>query len=266
MEKNMEFASGLRIDDRDLLCKVPEITIFFWIIKILCTTVGETASDFLNFNLNMGLTYTSYLMGGILAVALLIQFKTKKYNPGIYWLCVVLISIVGTLITDNLTDNFGIPLEISTIAFTIALGIVFLIWYKVEGTLSFHSICTRRREAFYWLAILCTFALGTAAGDLVAETLKLGYLTAAIMFGLMIALIVILGLDLKLNPVLVFWIVYILTRPLGASIGDFLSQPVHAGGLGLGTVITSGIFLIAILASVIYLAISKKDVMRNCQV
>ena len=250
---------------RHALCKVPEITLFFWIIKILCTTVGETASDYLNMTLNFGLTFTSYIMGGILCITLIVQFMTKKYNPGIYWLNVVLISIFGTLITDNLTDNFGVPLEVSTIAFFIALAVVFIIWYAVEHTLSIHSIYTRRREAFYWLAILFTFALGTAAGDLVAETFQLGYLVAALMFSGVIAIVAIAYWYLNLNPVLAFWIAYILTRPLGASIGDFLSQPIDDGGLGLGTIVTSALFLIAILASVIYLTVTKKDVIQNCE-
>ena len=250
---------------RDVLCKVPEITLYFWIIKILCTTVGETASDFLNTTMGLGLTSTSYVMGGILLVALIVQFMTKKYNPGIYWLNVVLISIFGTLITDNLTDNFGVSLEATTVAFTIALALVFIAWYASEKTLSIHSIHTKRREAFYWLAILFTFALGTAAGDLAAESLQLGYLVAALIFGGVIAIVAIAYWRPRLNPVLAFWIAYILTRPLGASIGDYLSQPVDAGGLGLGPEITSGLFLVAILASVIYLAVTKADVIRDCE-
>jgi uncharacterized membrane-anchored protein len=244
-----------------MLNKVPEVTLFFWIIKILCTTVGETAADFLNTALNLGLTGTSLIMGGLLVVALIFQFMSKKYKPGIYWLAVVLISIFGTLITDNLTDNFGVSLELTTIIFAIALAVVFAIWYAVERTLSIHSIRTMRREAFYWLAILFTFALGTAAGDLAAETFNLGYLTAALIFAGLIA-VVYIAHRFKLNAVLAFWIAYILTRPLGASLGDYLSQPLDAGGLGLGTVITSGIFLATILITVIYLAMTKQDVIR----
>ncbi len=166
-----------------MLNKVPEITIFFWIIKVLCTTVGETAADFLNTNLNLGLTLTSIIMAALLAVALFFQFKTRRYVPGIYWLSVVLISVVGTLITDNLTDNLGIPLETTTVLFAAALAIIFGIWYAYEKTLSIHSIITKRREAFYWLTILFTFALGTAAGDLAAEALGLGYLLAPMRYG-----------------------------------------------------------------------------------
>lgn len=246
-----------------MLNKVPEITLFFWVIKILCTTVGETGADFLNTNLNLGLDGVTLIMGTMLSVTLVFQFKFKKYVPGIYWLAVVLISIVGTLITDNLTDRLGIPLIITTIIFTVLLSIVFAAWYKKERTLSIHSIITTRREAFYWLAILFTFALGTAAGDLLAETIDLGYLLAAIIFGVLIASVAISHFIFKVNAILAFWIAYILTRPLGASIGDYLSQDVGNGGLGLGTVITSMIFLATILTTVIYLTVTKKDVIKK---
>ncbi len=253
-----------------MLNKVPEITLYFWIIKILCTTVGETAADFLNTTLGFGLTGTSLVMGVILIVVLILQFKSKKYVPWIYWLAVVLISVVGTLITDNLTDNFGVSLVTTTIVFAIALTITFIWWYAKEKTLSIHSIFTRRREAFYWLAILFTFALGTAAGDLIAESFGLGYLLSIGIFAGAIALIAIahyafkavLGLEhrhLSRNAVFAFWGAYILTRPLGASIGDYLSSARSDGGVGLGTVGTSAVFLLAILGTVIYLSVTKKD-------
>lgn len=251
--------SILQSKGQQMLNKVPEITIFFWIIKVLATTVGETAADFLNINLNLGLTVTTYVMSGLLLITLFLQFKTKKYVPSIYWLAVVLISIVGTLITDNLVDNFGVPLETTTIIFSIALGITFVVWYINEKTLSIHTIFTSKREAFYWLAILFTFALGTAAGDLVAEGLGIGYWPSAIMFAAMIGAVTIAFYRFKLNSVVAFWIAYILTRPLGASLGDFLSQSHHDGGLALGTVGTSAIFLITILCVVIFLTITKLD-------
>jgi uncharacterized membrane-anchored protein len=247
---------------RQMLVKVPEITIYFWIIKILCTTVGETAADYLAFNLDLGLTSTTIVMGILLALALVFQFRARKYVPGIYWLAVVLLSIFGTLITDNLTDIFEVPLETSTIIFSIALAVTFMAWYKTEKTLSIHSIYTTRREAFYWLAILFTFALGTAAGDLVGETYDLGYLVSLVIFGALIAIIAVAYLKFKLNAVLAFWLAYILTRPLGASIGDYLSQAPDDGGLAFGTVVTSALFLTAILAIVIYLTITKKDAPR----
>jgi uncharacterized membrane-anchored protein len=240
--------------------KVPEVTAYFWIIKVLCTTVGETAADLLNSNLGMGLTGVSLLMSALLIVVLVAQFRTKAYRPGVYWLAVALISVVGTLISDNLTDNLGVPLTTSTSVFAVALAVVFAIWYSREGTLSIHSIDTVSREAYYWLAVLFTFALGTAAGDLVAEKMALGYWVSAVLFGLAIAAVAVAHFALGLNAVLSFWIAYILTRPLGASMGDYLSQPTGDGGLGCGTVVTSVLFLTVILALVVYLTLTRKDV------
>jgi uncharacterized membrane-anchored protein len=242
-----------------MLNKVPEVTIYFWIIKILATTVGETAADFLNTNLKLGLTGTTVVMTGFLAIALFFQFRLKRYVPSTYWLAVVLISVVGTLVTDNLVNNFGVSLETTAIIFSVALVATFVAWYASEKTLSIHTIFTTRREAFYWLAVLFTFALGTAAGDLAAESFKLGYWKSALMFGALIGLVYLAHRAFKLNAILAFWIAYILTRPLGASTGDYLSQDRDAGGLGLGTVITSAIFLLAILGVVIYLTVTRKD-------
>ena len=244
---------------RQMLNKVPEITLYFWIIKVLCTTVGETFADFLNENLHLGLTKTTYIMGSLLLVTLACQFAVRKYLASIYWLAVVLLSIVGTLITDNLTDNFGISLVTTTVVFSIMLAATFLVWYAIEKTLSVHTIYTTRREAFYWSAILFTFALGTAAGDLVAERLHVGYLMSALMFAALIAAAAIAHLRFKLNAIFTFWFAYVLTRPLGASIGDYLSQAHDEGGLGLGTTATSALFLVTILGLVIYLVITKKD-------
>jgi uncharacterized membrane-anchored protein len=171
----------------------------------------------------------------------------------------VLISVVGTLVTDNLVDNFGVSLETTTIIFTLALLATFAVWYASEKTLSIHSIYTSKREAFYWLAILFTFALGTAAGDLVAEGLSLGYWKSGVMFAVLIGVVAMAYYRFKLNAVLAFWIAYILTRPLGASIGDYLSQDTESGGLELGTVGTSVIFLAIILGLVIYLTMTRKD-------
>ena len=258
---NINTNSNDQITD-DLYSKVPQVTVFFWIIKVLCTTVGETASDFFNVNLGLGLRGTSIAAGICLAVVLFFQFKAKKYIPAIYWLAVVLISVFGTLVTDILTDSLGFPLEASTIIFSVALALTFVLWYVKEGTLSIHSIFTTRREAFYWLAILFTFALGTAAGDLMAEKLGLGYLvTGLIVLGVIAAAGI--AWRLGLDAVLAFWIAYILTRPLGASLGDYLSQSQVNGGLGLGATITSAGFLIAILAVVIYLAITQRDSIAN---
>lgn len=244
---------------RQMLNKVPEVTLYFWIIKILCTTVGETAADFLATTLNLGLTNTTYIVSGVLAVALAFQFRLRQYVPSVYWSAVVLISVVGTLITDNLVDNFGVSLVTTTVVFGVALAAVFAAWYASERTLSIHTIVTRKREAFYWLAVLFTFALGTAAGDLTAERLALGYWKSALLFGGLIAVVYTLHRRLRLNAVLAFWIAYVLTRPLGASLGDGLSQARADGGLGFGTTVTSIIFLLTILAVIVYLSVTKVD-------
>jgi uncharacterized membrane-anchored protein len=238
---------------------VPEVTAYFWIIKVLATTVGETAADFLNSNLGMGLTNTTYVMAALLIAALIAQFRARGYVPWLYWLAVVLISVVGTLITDNLTDNLGISLVATTVVFAVILAITFAAWYASEKTLSIHSILTMRREAFYWLAVLFTFALGTAAGDLTAERLNVGYWQSAVLFGAIIAAIALAHYRLGLDAVLAFWLAYILTRPLGASLGDFLSQARADGGLGLGTTVTSLLFLAAIIAVVTYVTVTRRD-------
>jgi uncharacterized membrane-anchored protein len=249
----------LRPQFRQMLNKVPEITLYFWVIKVLCTTVGETASDYLSDNVGLGLTNTTLITGAVLIATLVFQFRARRYVPSIYWLGIVLISIVGTQITDNLTDNAGVSLVRTTTVFSIVLGTVFAVWYVRERTLSIHTIYTTKRELFYWLAVLFTFALGTAAGDLAAERLSLGYLASALIFAAMIATVAACHYRYGLNAVAAFWIAYILTRPLGASLGDYLSQPRADGGVGLGTSVTSVLFLSAILGVVAYLSITRMD-------
>lgn len=247
---------------RVLLNKVPQITLYFWAIKVLCTTVGETAADFLNVSLNFGLTGTSVVTGVLLAVALVFQFRGDRYAPATYWTAVTLVSVFGTLVTDNLTDALGLPLELSTMMFGVLLGCAFGAWYAAERTLSIHSIFTRRREAFYWTAILLTFALGTATGDLMAQVLGLGFFVAGVVVAAVIAVIAV-AWRLGLHSVLSFWVIYVLTRPLGASIGDYLSQPPSEGGLGLGATFTSVLFFLAIIGAVAYLAVTKADVIEQ---
>jgi uncharacterized membrane-anchored protein len=206
------------------------------------------------------LTNTTIFTGLLLIVLLVVQFRANRYIPFVYWSVVVVISVFGTLITDNMTDRYNVPLTTSTPIFAVILAIVFAVWYGVERTLSIHTIFTTRREAFYWLAILFTFALGTAAGDLLAEKFSLGYGLSIAIWGAGIAAITIAHYGFRLNAVLAFWMAYILTRPLGASIGDFMSQHSHKyGGLGLGTTGTSYIFLGCILLLVTYLTITKRD-------
>jgi uncharacterized membrane-anchored protein len=245
---------------RQMLNKVPEVTLYFWVIKVLCTTVGETASDYLSSNVGLGLTNTTFITAAVLIATLVFQFRVRRYVAGVYWLGIVLISIVGTQITDNLTDNAGVSLVTTTIVFAAALAVVFAAWFASERTLSIHTIFTTRREAFYWAAVLFTFALGTSAGDYLSEQLALGYLNAVLLFAGAIAVVAVAHFAFRMNAILSFWLAYILTRPLGASIGDYMSQAKADGGLGLGTTVTSFIFLGIILALVVYLAVTRVDV------
>jgi uncharacterized membrane-anchored protein len=241
-----------------MLNKVPEVTVFFWIIKILCTTVGESFADYVNETLGFGLTNTTLVFSAALVAALVVQFRVTRYVPGIYWLSVVLISVVGTLLTDNLTDGHGVPLWISTTVFAVLLGVVFSLWYAREHTLSIHTIVTTPREAWYWLTVLVTFALGTAAGDWTLELT--GWSPAeSVLLPLGLILAVLMAWKLGMGPVLSFWLAYILTRPLGANIGDYLASPRADGGLGLGTLGTSVLFLGTILAVVVYLTVTDAD-------
>ena len=249
---------------RQLLSKVPEITIWFWIIKILCTTVGESFADYINMALGVGLVATAIIFTVVTVIVLAVQLRLTRYRPAAYWLTVVVLSITGTLYTDILTDQAGVPLAVSSAVFAVALAVVFGIWFARERTLSIHSIVTRPREAFYWVAVLVTFALGTALGDWTLELTGWGP-------GLSILLpLVLIGIVTALwrygaNPVLTFWIAYILTRPLGANIGDWLGLTPAEGGIGLGTFTTSLIFVAAILATVIYLTVSKTDVVERAR-
>ncbi len=242
---------------RDFLNKVPEITLIFWIVKIMATTVGETGADFLIFNFHVGLTNTSLIMGAALLIVLYAQIRAKAYIPWLYWVAVVMISIVGTLITDNLTDNFNVPLTYSTAAFSVLLAATFAAWFASERTLSIHTIYSLKRELFYWAAILFTFALGTAAGDLLAESVGLGYVVSGLIFAALIAAVAVARFVFRVNGVLTFWLAYILTRPFGASFGDYVSQSTANGGLGFGVVTTSAVFLAIIIALVAVLTVQK---------
>jgi uncharacterized membrane-anchored protein len=228
------------------LNKVPEVTLSFWVIKIMSTTVGETGADFLAVDAGLGAGVTTIGMSVLLAIALFTQLRTRAYTPWIYWLTVVLVSIVGTQITDVLTDILDVSLYTSTAVFSGWLAINFMVWYASERSLSIRDIVTARRELFYWTTVLCTFALGTAAGDLATEALGLGFTLGAVIFGALIA-VTFAAWRLGGNVVLTFWIAYILTRPFGASLGDLLTQAKTYGGLGMGAAWTSAIFLCVIL-------------------
>jgi uncharacterized membrane-anchored protein len=243
--------STYRVADTPMTNKVPEVPLVFWIIKIMATTVGETGADYLAVHVGLGTALTGAVMTTLLIAALAVQLRLRRYVPWIYWLTVVLVSVVGTQITDALTDKLNVPLEASTIAFALALAATFALWYRSERTLSIHTIFTRRRELFYWAVILFTFALGTAAGDLATDALGLGFMIGTVVFAALIALVAATYYA-GANAVTTFWLAYILTRPLGASFGDLLSQSTAYGGFGLGTVNTSLLFLSAIVLLVFF--------------
>jgi uncharacterized membrane-anchored protein len=247
---------------RLMLNKVPEVTIWFWVIKILCTTVGESFADWINTQLGVGLYGTAAFFTVVLAVAWFFQFRTDRYRPSVYWPAVVVVSVAGTLYTDILTDVAGVALWLSTTVFAALLAVVFAVWWGRERTLSIHSITTPAREAFYWLAVLVTFALGTAAGDWTLELTGWSPGRSVLLPAALIA-IVIIGWRVGAGPVLSFWLAYILTRPLGANMGDWFALPKDQGGLNVGTFGTSLVFLGAIAATVAYLARTKADVIEE---
>ena len=247
---------------RMLLSKVPEVTVWFWIIKILCTTVGESFADWINMTLGVGLNATALIFTVVLAAVLGWQLRLSRYVPFVYWLAVVVLSVTGTLYTDILTDDLGVPLAVSTSVFAALLAIVFGVWFARERTLSIHSIVTRPRELFYWLAVLVTFALGTAAGDWILKLTGWGPGTSVILpAGLIVSIVI--GWRLGANSVLSFWLAYILTRPLGANLGDWFASPSSERGLGFGTALTSAIFLTAIMVTVVYLTRTRGDVIEE---
>jgi len=244
-------------EGQNLLSRVPEITFLFWLIKILSTTVGETGADYLSETLGLGLTMTSYIMGAMLLAALAIQFKLKRYVPASYWLVVILMSIEGTLITDKMVDDWGISLVFTTIVFSIAMIAGFVFWYRSEKTLSIHSINTPKREAFYWIIILLAFALGTAGGDLISEKFEIGYGPSLVIWGSIIVLVALGFYKFKLYHVTAFWLAFIVTRPLGASLGDLLTQAPGDGGMGLSSTMVNVVFAAVILSLISYLSIAR---------
>jgi uncharacterized membrane-anchored protein len=236
--------------------KVPEVTIFFWIVKLLSTAMGESSSDYLVFHIN---PYIAVALGGIgLLASLALQFLVRRYIPWIYWLAIVMVAVFGTMAADVAHVVLGIPYVVSTVGFALALVVIFAVWYITEKTLSIHSINTLRRELFYWAAVMATFALGTAAGDMSAATLGLGYLASGVLFAILFALPGLAYWLLGLNEIAAFWIAYIMTRPLGASFADWFGKP-SLGGLGLGDEKISLILTVLIVVFVGYLTVSHKD-------
>lgn len=248
----------MRLLGRPLLRKVPQITLFFWVIKLLTTALGESTSDYLVTAYN---PYFVVIVGFVaFAAALALQFMTRRYIPWVYWLTVVMVAIFGTMAADVMHVALGVPYIISTIAFAIVLGLVFVLWAKTEQTLSIHSITTTRREIFYWATVSATFALGTAAGDLLAYTAHLGFFVAGIVFVVIFALPGLGYRLLRVNAIFAFWFAYIFTRPLGASFADWMGKAHSAGGLGWGDGPVAGVLIVLIVVLVGYLQATHEDV------
>ena len=238
--------------------RVADISVLFWVIKIVSTTVGETAADYISVNLKFGLTNTAILLGALTILVVLWNFKQKKYFPPSYWCLIVMMSIEGTLITDLLVDKLGVSLLALDVVFTIAMGLLFWLWYRKEKTLSIHEINNDNREKFYWIIVLTTFALGTGVGDTVSEYLSIGYFYSLIIFGSIFILAGILNFFKIIDGILAFWIAFIVTRPIGASLGDLFIQTPKDGGFGISAAIINIIFFIVIIASVSYITITRK--------
>src|SRR4051794_12329288 len=250
---------GSREHTKSLAPKVPEITVIFWVIKLLTTGIGETVSDAMG-QRSVPIAGAVGVLGFVLALRA--QLKTDRYRAPVYWTCVLMLAVFGTMVADGLKDGLGLSYAVTTPVFALVVAAVFALWYRSEGTLSIHSINAPRRERFYWAAVLATFALGTAAGDLTAMTLHLGFLDSAFLFAAVIAVPAIAWWKLRLDPVVAFWAAYVVTRPLGASVADWLGKPRGQTGLGLGDGTVTGAALVLFVALVGYTAVARRDVQR----
>jgi len=248
----------LRTMDRRLMRKVPEITVFFWIIKLMTTALGEATSDYLIKTFDPYVVVVCGFIGFLAIVGM--QLRSRRYVPWVYWLTIVMVAIFGTMAADVIHVVLGIPYVVSTACFLIVLASVFWYWRKVEGTLSIHSITTPRRELFYWAAVLTTFALGTSAGDLIAYTAKLGFLDAGLVFAVIFVIPAVGYWLFRMNSIFAFWFAYIMTRPLGASFADWTGKAQGAGGVGWGDGAVSAVLVALIVLLVMYLQITHKDV------
>jgi len=238
--------------------KVPLITAYFWIIKLLSTAMGEATSDYMVRTIDPVIAVLFGFTGFVIAMVL--QFRAKAYNAWIYWLAVVMVAVFGTQAADVLHIKFGVPYVASTAFYAVVLAVIFILWYRTEGTLSIHSIRTPRREVFYWATVLATFAMGTATGDMTAKTLNLGYLASGIWFSIAFAAVAVAHWKFRLNPILAFWVAYVLTRPVGASFADYIAFPHSVGGLGVGHGPVALVLTAMIVILVGYLAVTRKDV------
>lgn len=243
--------------NKELVNRVAGLGVLFWVVKVFSTTVGETAADYVSVNLHVGLTKTTILMGVIALAVGFWNFKLKRYFAPAYWSLIVMMSIEGTLITDVLVDQMNVSLVVLDVCFTITMGLIFYLWYQKEHSLSIHSINNDSREMFYWVIVLTTFALGTGVGDTISEYLHFGYLNSLILFGSIFILSGALFFSKVINGVLAFWIAFIITRPIGASLGDLFIQSPKDGGLGISVAVINVIFFMVIISSVVYLTISS---------
>ena len=241
--------------------RVPRVTVFFWIIKALSTAMGEAASDYL---VHVFPPVVAVLLGFVVfVVAMVLQFTRRRYVAWAYWLAVCAVGVFGTMVADVLHVGFGVPYAVSAPLFAVILIAVFVVWHRTEHTVSIHTIDTTRREVFYWLAVVSTFALGTAVGDLTAVTFGLGYLVSAVVFGVLILVIALAFRFAHLGAVIAFWAAYVLTRPFGASVADWFGKPPSLGGVGVGDGTVALIFLTAIVLLVAYLQITGRDVQAS---
>jgi uncharacterized membrane-anchored protein len=244
-----------------MLAKVPEVTVYFWIAKVLTTAMGEALSDYLVFDINR---YLAVVLGTLAFFAALgLQLRQRRYVAWVYWLLVAMVAVFGTMVADVVHIVLGVPYLLSTLAFAVLLAAVFFTWSRSEGTLSIHSIHTRRREWFYWATVLATFALGTAAGDMSARTLHLGYLASALVYGALFLVPLLAGPALAWDEVFAFWSAYVLTRPLGASLADWLDMSPSVGGLGVDRGLVAGVLTLLIAAVVAYLTLTRIDVQQE---
>jgi uncharacterized membrane-anchored protein len=240
-----------------LAAKVPEITLVFWVLKLISTGMGEAMSDFMG-QQSVPIAGAVGIFG--IAIALRLQLNRREYSAAYYWFAVMMVAVFGTMVADGLRDGAGLGYGITTPLFAAVVAAIFAFWYRSEGTLSIHSINTRRRETYYWAAVLATFALGTAAGDLTAISLNLGFFDSALLFAAVIAIPAVAWWRGRLNPILAFWAAYVVTRPLGASFADWFGKPHASTGLGLGDGVVSAIALVVFVALVAYVAVTKRDI------
>jgi uncharacterized membrane-anchored protein len=247
---------------KPIAAKVPEITALFWVIKVLTTGIGESSSDFLG---SVSIPLAALVGTSGLALGLWLQGRADRYRAPVYWFAVLMVAVFGTMAADGLHKGAGIPYTVSTVMCAVSVAVIFAVWHRVEGTLDIHSITTTRREAFYWVAVLATFALGTAAGDLTAFTLHLGFLGSIVLFAIVMAVPAIAGGAMKLAPVLTFWAAYVVTRPLGASVADWFGKGKARTGLGVGDGVVSAIGLVVFAALVAYTAVARRDIQRRPQ-